>query len=248
MKWIQWLLLTAIVGNPILAFVILIVVWWTLDRFTLGILPDPLRIFGRLRRIAALRRALQHNAHDRRNRVELADLLIARKKHREAAEVLRYNVEQGDEEARTYFLLGVALMGAGQAERGAAALEEARAIDPGYGSGAIDLELGRGLLLTGSPEETKAALRALEAFVEKRHSTIEGKVLLARARAALQDEPGAAAARESAWQDYVSSPRFIRRRERWWAWRAKPARPLAYAAIAAGCGAAVATLVAPYLG
>ncbi len=230
MKWIQWMLLTAVVGNPILALGILLVFWLAVDRFTLGILPDPLRIAGRFRRIGRLRRSLAHNPHDRRARVELADLLLSRRRHREAAEVLRYNVEQGDEAARTYFLLGVALLGAGQVERGAAALEEARLIEPDYGTGAIDLELGRGLLAAGQYDQAKAAL---EAFVEKRHSTIEGKVLLARAKAGLGDEPGAAAARESAWQDYVSSPRFIRRRERWWAWRAKPARPLGYAVLGA---------------
>jgi predicted Zn-dependent protease len=241
-KWIQWLVLTSIVGNPILALLILLVFWWTVDRFTLGILPDPLRIFGRLRRIGRLKRSLAHNPHDRRARVELADLLVARKRWREAAEVLRYNVEQGDEEARTYFLLGVALMGAGQADRGAASLEEARAIDPGYGSHAIDLELGRGWLAAGQHDKAK---EALEAFVDERHSTIEGKVLLARAKAALGDEAGARAARQSAWDDYASSPRFIRRRERWWAWRAKPQRPLTYAAGAALAGAiAYATLLA----
>jgi predicted Zn-dependent protease len=241
-KWIQWLVLTSIVGNPILALLILIVVWWTVDRFTLGILPDPLPIFGRLRRIGRLQRSLAHNPHDRRARVELADLLVARKRWQKAIEVLRYNVEQGDEEARTYFLLGVALMGAGQTDRGAASLEEARAIDPEYGSNAIDLELGRGYLAAGQHDKAKAALQA---FVDARHSTIEGKVLLARAIAALGDQSGAAAARQSAWEDYVAAPRFMRKRDRWWAWRAKPARPLTYAAAAAVGGAiAYATLLA----
>ena len=96
-KWLQWILLTSIVGNPILALAILILFWWAIDRFTLGILPDPFRIVGRLRRIGLLRRSLSHNPHDLRVRVELADLLVARKKYREATDVLRYNVEHGDE-------------------------------------------------------------------------------------------------------------------------------------------------------
>lgn len=240
----QWLLLTMLTGSPILSLVILVLVWWALDRFTLGILPDPVRIFGRLSRIRRLRRTLRENPHDRRARVELADLLIARRRHREAAEILRYNVEQNDHEARTYFLLGVALMGFGQTDRGEAALEEARHLDPKLGSGAIDLELGRGYLAAGRYAEAK---EALERFVAHRSGTIEGNVLLARARAGLEDEVGAKAARQAAWHDYVSSPRFVRRRERWWAWRAKPQRPLTYAALAFVCGTIVAMYVLPTL-
>lgn len=240
----QWLLLTMLTGNPILSLLILLVVWWALDRFTLGILPDPVRIFGRLSRIRRLRRVLRENPHDLRARVELADLLIARRRHRDAAEILRYNVEKDDQEARTYYLLGIALMGSGQTDRGAAALEEARLLDPKLGSGAIDLELGRGHLAAGRYEEAKAAL---ERFVAQRSGTIEGNVLLARARDGLGDDAGATAARQAAWQDYVSSPRFVRRRERWWAWRAKPVRPLAYAAIAFVCGTVIATYVLPML-
>ncbi len=54
--------------------------------------------------------------------------------------------------------------------------------------------------------------------------------------------------RDEAWKDYVSAPGFQRRRERGWAWRARPCRPLAYAALAAlvlGLGAWAVNTVQP---
>ena len=35
--------------------------------------------------------------------------------------------------------------------------------------------------------------------------------------------------RDEAWNEYVSAPRFQRRKERLWAWRARPSRPATYA-------------------
>lgn len=231
--------LTMLTGNPILSLLILAVFWWGLDRFTLGILPDPFRIAGRFRRIAKLRRTLASNAHDRRARAELADLLLARRRPREAADLLRYNVEQGDDQARTYQLFGIALMGIGDVDRAVASFEEARHLEPGHASGAIDLELGRGLVRHRRYAEARAAL---ERFVAQRQGTVEGKVLLAKALDGLEDRESASKMRAAAWADYVSSPRFVRRRERLWAWRANPARPITYAAVGLAVGATFAYL------
>ena len=61
------------------------------------------------------------------------------------------------------------------------------------------------------------------------------------------DDVKAAYARRDAWNKYVQSPRFQRRRDRFWAWRAKPSRPLMYVALALVCGVLFSQFVAPVL-
>ena len=91
-----------------------------------------------------------------------------------------------------------------------------------------DIEIGRYRLKRG---DAAGAREVLERYCAARPGTVEGKVLLGRAYEAGGDAKKAVEAKRAAWADYVSAPRFQRRRERFWAWRANPARPLLYAGI-----------------
>jgi len=72
---------------------------------------------------------------------------------------------------------------------------------------------------------------------------VQGRVLLARARRALGDRAGAEAAEREAWQEYRALPGFQRRVERAWAWRARPMRPILYAAAVVAAVLALAAIV-----
>ena len=241
-KWLQWIVLTSITGSPLLSILILIAAWWVLDHYTLGILPSPFGFVERFRRALRLRRELEHNPHDRRARFELADLYVGQRRHGAAVEVLKPAIEAGDHDAATLFLMGVACYGAGHAKQAEVFLAAAADAEPGFRQGAVDLELGRGRLAFG---DHAGAREALERFVQARHATVEGKVLLARALAAGGDATTASKLKDDAWRDYAAAPRFQKRRERFWAWRAKPARPLSYLAVAVVIGALFARFGAP---
>jgi tetratricopeptide (TPR) repeat protein len=228
-KWILWLGLTALTGSPFLSLALVFVVLWAVDRFTLQVLPSPLRVLARWRRAGQLERTLMTNTHDRRARSELAELRIGRGKYAQAVELLKPNLEAGDEDVDTLFLLGVAYLGAGEVAKGELLLEEAAKLSPDYRMGAIELERGRLRLANG---DAKGAVEALERFVKGRHGTVEGRTLLAKALDKSGRDADAALMRDEAWKEYVAAPRFQRRRERMWAWRARPSRPLTYAAIA----------------
>jgi len=64
-------------------------------------------------------------------------------------------------------------------------------------------------------------------------SSVEGHYLLGRALEACGDAAGARTERESAWREYSTSPRYKRRLDRLWAWRARPSRPATYALLLA---------------
>lgn len=219
-SWLLFLFLSILTGNPLVALLLALAVLWTADRVTLGLLPEPVRAFLRWRRVGKLRAALGVNPNDRRARLELADLLL-RRRPAEAAELVLRNVEAGDEDVHTSFLLGAALARCGAHERAERAFAFVRDLEPGFRLGEIDLELGRMRLARGDPAGAREALARL---VEARPGTVEGRWLLARALAALGDVAGAERVRADAWREFVALPRFRRRPERRFAWRLRPWR------------------------
>jgi tetratricopeptide (TPR) repeat protein len=222
--WLLWMVLARVTGSPVLSALGVLGVLWAVGRYSM-ILPGPLRLLGRWRRAATLRRTLHVNPHDRRARYELAELWVGWGRYAAAVEVLKPNLEAGDEDVSTLFLLGVAYLGAGDTARGELLLDEAEKLDPRHQMGAIDLERGRFRLARG---DFPRAVEALQRLREARPGTVEGRVLLARALERGGQDGEAALVREEAWKEYVAAPSFQRRRERLWAWRARPSRPLAY--------------------
>lgn len=226
--WLQYVFLSVLLGNPLLAAAVLLVAWWATDRFTLGILPDPYRFMTRWSRLNTLRRMLVQNPHDLQARMELATLLNEGRGAREAWEVLQPCLAGRSVDAHCLYQAGVAAFGSGRFEEGEDLLLRARQVDPRVKPADLELALGRGRLARGRATEARDAL---EAFCTLRPGSVEGRVLLARAWAREGKAEMARKARAEAWSNYVSAPRFQRRRERAWAWRANPARPALYVGI-----------------
>ncbi len=231
-SWLLWIVLSAVTGSPLLSAAVMLAVMWAVGRYSMGILPSPFRWLARWRRAAQLQRTLQANPHDRRARFELADLWVGWGRYAAAVEVLKPNLEAGDDDVATLKLLGVAYLGAGDAARGELLLDEAAKVDPSFQMGAIDLERGRFRLARG---DMPGAISALERLRALRPGTVEGRVLLARALDGSGRDGEGALMREEAWKEYAAAPGFQRRRERLWAWRARPSRPLLYGAVALLC-------------
>lgn len=224
-SYFQWLILTAITGSPLGSAVALVVFWFAVDRFTLGVLPDPLRWLMRWRRAGRLEHTLRVNPHDGRARLELAQLYVERRAFNRAVTVLKPNLEKGVDDVTTVFVMGEACVGAGYHEQGEKLLAHAAELSPTFRLGEIDLVRGRWRLARGDFAGAKAALEQLLAI---RKGSVEGRVLLAKALKGGGDDASAALVRDQAWDEYVASPGFQRRKERLWAWRARPSRPATY--------------------
>jgi hypothetical protein len=228
--WLLWIILSAVTGSPVGAAVALLVIWVVTDRFTLGLMPDWWRWILRRRREVRLRRILLGNPHDRQSARELAELLVMRGAFAPAVELLKKNLEAGDDDHATLFTMAVACMGAGHQDQGEKLLAHLGETHPDFRVGEIDFAKGRSRL---ARKDFKGAREALERAVQIRRGTIEGRVLLAQSLTGLGDEPAAALMRDQAWNEYVSAPGFQRRKERLWAWRARPSRPLTYGLVLA---------------
>ncbi len=129
----------------------------------------------------------------------------------------------------TLFLLGVAYLGAGEVAKGELLLDEAAKLNPDYRHGRDRSGAGPAAAGAGRREGRGGGAGALR---EARHGTVEGRTLLAKALDKTGRDADAALMRDEAWKEYVAAPGFQRRRERMWAWRARPSRPATYAAIA----------------
>lgn len=169
-------------------------------------------------------------------------LLVERKRYAEALALVKPNLEAGDQDSSTLFVMAQACFGTGHWEQGEVFLDEVIERDPKFRMGEVHLERGRWRL---ERKDAQGALTALRELTSARPGTVEGKVLLARAHQALGDHAAAAHSRSDAWREYVNAPRFQRRRDRWWAWRARPSRPLLYLAIALAFGVLFARFAAP---
>jgi len=220
--WLLWSLIALLTGNPLLAALVVLVLWFLGDRATYRVLPDFGRWFRRSSRAAQLRRDLDMNPHDRRARFALAELHLEAGRPRDAIPLLRSNLEAGDRDVFTLAALGTALARAGAHEEAERLLAEARRLDPEFRDGQLDLVLGKMRLTLG---DAAGAREPLERLVKARPGTVEGRYHLALSLARLGDADGATRLREEAWREYLQQPRFRRREERRWAWRIKPWRP-----------------------
>lgn len=242
--WFQWIVLTALTGSPLGSAVALVLLWFVVDRFTLGFLPDPVRWVMRWRRQGVLERALLGNPHDGRARLELGQLYVERGQGKKAVEVLRPTFDQGADDIQSVFAMGEACLLAGYVEQGERLLAHAEELNPDFRVGEIHLVRGRERL---KRRDFAGAKVALEALVKARRGTVVGRVMLAQALLGLGDDAAAALLKDEAWTEYVSAPRFQRRKERLWAWRARPSRPTTYLLVGVLCFGAFLAVIAPRL-
>jgi tetratricopeptide (TPR) repeat protein len=192
-----------------------------LDVLVFGFRARLVRHLRGSRRVTKLESLLAINPHDRRSRFELAELLMQRRRYARAVEVLKPNVEFGEHDAETLLLMGRACSGAGHFPQAVVFLEEASPLAAARGLGEAELALGEHWL------RVKDAARAEEAllrFCKDRPGSIEGWLQLSWAQVALGKTAESSRARRQAWLNYAEAPRFVRKRDRLWAFRVRPAR------------------------
>lgn len=173
--------------------------------------------------IARHRRTLHYNPANRDVRFQLASELVARGAHDEASALVERNLADGDDDASTFALAGVAAFGSRQPDawaRGSDRLERARGRATKVQISDIELALARGWM--GHRRWTDARA-ALVRYLDTRPGSIEGLARLARVHAELGESEIAATTRRQAWARWRAQPRFERRTNRLWAWRVRPA-------------------------
>jgi tetratricopeptide (TPR) repeat protein len=195
------------------ALIVLLIILYAADRRFLGLTPSLTRPLRLNRKLQQLRRHLQASPHDTSSKVELARVLMDKKRYVEAERLLEEALPLMDQSADVHFELGLCRLKLGQLTEGRRLLEQALQLNPRVRYGEPHLRLAEALAAT-QPEE---AVRCIERFRSVQSSSCEAYYRLGRLYEAMGRKSEARAAYHEAGEVYRSLPGYSRRQQRRWA-------------------------------
>lgn len=208
-------LLWVILGNPFVAILLLLLIGYLLDRRFIGLSPSVIRPFRTTARIRKLRASLELNPHHTSDRLEMARLLLERRKYREALPHLEQCLQAIPDSAQIRVEIGLCHLKSGNLEKGEKWILEALEREPRVQYGEPYLRLAEAF---GSAQPDKA-LQYLERFRSIHSSSCEGYYRLGRMYAKLNRVTESRKAYEEAIEIYRQLPRYQKRSQRAWAIR-----------------------------
>ncbi|MFC5653534.1 tetratricopeptide repeat protein [Paenibacillus solisilvae] len=212
-KVLAFFLLWRLLGNPFLAIIVLLAVFYLLDRRYVGITPSIVKPLRRLGLIKRLRQQVYMNPNDIPAKHELARLLIERKRYKEAKELLMPLQDALEHSAEYWDDLGACLAHLGETEAAEAAVHNALSINPRVKYGNPYLRFAA-LHARTNPEK---AIAHLQSFRSIQSSSCEAYYRLSKLYTQLGQSGDAKQALAECSQIYRSLPRYKKRQERKWA-------------------------------
>ncbi|ACT00125.1 tetratricopeptide repeat protein [Paenibacillus sp. JDR-2] len=206
---------TWLFGNPIIAIIALLFIVYVIDRRFIGLTPSLLKPIRRSSRLSKLKKHIAQSPNDTSAKVEIARILIEKKKYREALNLLEPLERMLDDSAEYWDDLGLCQMQTGQPEAGEAAMSKALLLNPRVKYGAPYLRLASYY----SKLDAERALSYIEAFQEIHSSSCEAYYRLADIYEQMSRKEDAMEAVSEGLRIYRSLPRYKKRVERKWALR-----------------------------
>ncbi|WP_459392546.1 tetratricopeptide repeat protein [Paenibacillus sp. CAU 1782] len=208
--WLYWLL-----GNPIVAILVLLVVLYLLDRRFVGISPSIVKPLKRFSRIRKLKGHIAGSPNDVSAKQELARLLIERKKFKEALHLLEPLQRTLEDSAEYWDALGHCLAETGKIDQGIASMNKALELNPRVKYGAPYLRLAD----IYAAADAEKALNSLQQFQQIQSSSCEAYYRMAQLYKKLGRLNEAKAAASEGLAMYRTLPRYKKRSERGYAVR-----------------------------
>ena len=217
-KLMLFFFLSWLTGNPIIAVVILLVVYLAIDRRYYGFVPDPFRAFRSSGRIRELQRIIAINPHDARSLKELGIFMVERKNYQKALEYFTLASPKMSDEPEFNYYYGIALARTGAVDKGRELVDNALLAAPGLKYGDPYLAMAEVYIDTGAYDRAEPFL---ERFLKVHISSTEGlyQMGLVKMKTGKADE-----GREylkKAVAVFKEAPRYKRKVERKWAWKAR---------------------------
>lgn len=204
-----YFILARILGNPLIAILVIALIYLAIDRRFIGLMPDLTRPLRRGAKLSALRRALGVNPADASAHLELGTLLAEKGRVESALPHLETAAKRLDN-SQAHFQLGLAYCKVGREEEGKGHLERALALNPKVGYGEPYLYLAAyELKRTGSVDDLAGLEEALS-----RYGSTEVTYRLGRLFEAAGQHAKAKEMYQAALEAYHSSPRFLRKKHR----------------------------------
>ncbi len=212
-KFIGFVLLWQLLGNPFIAILVMLVIGYFLERRFIGLTPSIGKPFKRNRRLSVLRRELESRPHDTRSKLEAARLYLEKKRFREAHDYLEQVLPVMDDSAEVLVELGWAKLKLGQLEEGESLVKQGLERNPRVRYGEPYLWLSEAFL----QQEPAKALHYLEELRQLNSSSSEAFYRMGELYRSMGRKEEAKAAYSEALRIYRSLPKYKRKSERRWA-------------------------------
>ena len=217
-KLLLFYLLSSITGSPILAILLLLGGVFLLDRGTVGLIPDVVPLIKRGSEKRRLRRDLQVNPHNADARFELGRLLLEQGRPDDALVQMELALPKLADVGEAQLVHGLTLLRTPRWREAQAPLERSLTLEPECRSGEAHLRLGEFWSLA---QDHERAREAFQTYLSEHEFSVEGHVLAARERIGAGDVAAGREHARLALAAYKNAPRFRRRFDRAWAWRAR---------------------------
>lgn len=202
-------LLQRLLGNPLIALLVLFVLYSLIDMRFVGLLPDvfkPLRQAGAIRR---LRQSLELNPYDANAHLELGTILSEKRRWAQAVEHLETAAARLDN-SQSYFRLGAAYFHVGRLDEGKEALEKALQMNPKVGYGEPFVYLAEYQLKKGGRIEDVEGLD--EALVQ--YGSVDVLYRIGQLYEEAGDREKARSLYREALETHRGNPPFLRKKQR----------------------------------
>jgi tetratricopeptide (TPR) repeat protein len=211
-KLLLFFLLTWLTGSPIVAIIVILVVFYMLDRRFLGISPSIVKPLRRARRLSKLRQELRLNPHQTSAKLDIARILMERKQYAEALEILEQVAGVMNESAEVRAEFGICQLKLGHLEDGERTILQALELNPRVKYGEPYLRLAE----AWADKEPIKAITYLERFREVNSSSCEAYYKLGQLYNRLGRTEEARGAYHETVDLYRGLPAYKRRFERRW--------------------------------
>ena len=212
-KFLLFYLVLMLTGNPILAILLLVVIFYALDRRYVGLFPSVTKPFRRWMRISHLQKQLSINPHDSPAKYDLAQALIQIRKFQSALNLLQDLPSAMRETADVEYDTGLCQLSLGKVKDGEVLILHALSMDARLRYGEPYLKLATALAPT-APEQ---ALQLLKEFQTHNLSSCESYYRMAMLYRSFGNPADAREAWQQCLQTYRVLPKFRKRVERRWA-------------------------------
>jgi len=217
-KFFLFYILYWMLGNPVIALLIILVVSFSVDRTFFGFVPDPLKAFRTAGRISELRRIVAVNPHDARSLKELGIFMFEKKKYGDAVAYFEKAAERMSDDPEFNYYYGISVARNGDIRKGWEYVAAALASSPNLKYGEPYLVAAEVFIDNG---DFNRALPLLESFEKIHSSSSRGLYQLGLVKLKLgMKEEGTRYLKKSI-EAFKAAPRFKRKVDRKWAWKAR---------------------------
>ena len=217
-KFFLFYILYWLLGNPLVALLVILIIYFTVDRTFFGFIPDPFTAFKKAGRIRELHNIVAINPYDARSLKELGTFMIDKKDYGRAREYFEKAANKMSDDPEFNYYYGLSLARCGEIGKGRELLEAALKNSPNLKYGEPFIMFAEVYIDSG---DYAGALPLLESFEHIHSSSSRGFYQMGVVKLKLGMYAEGKEYLKKAIAAFKASPRFKRKVDRKWAWKAR---------------------------